>query len=320
MSGLVNYLYGAIYGDSENEQTTEKITRKYGWKRGVHYDRAEKISFEIKPAHDTIKVVDLRSKCPPVYDQGHLGSCTANAIGFCYQFDELKQNESSPFVPSRLFIYYNERNMEGHINQDAGAEIHDGVSSINHIGVCPEEKWPYDISKFTEKPKDECYDCAKSHRTVSYKAVNQSISQLKAALINGFPVVFGFSVYSSFESPDVAKTGIMPIPKQGEELLGGHAVALVGFDDTRKVFIVRNSWGDSWGDEGYFYMPYEFIENPQWASDFWTITKTLDSGFSLEEHLKNKLKINKIINENIIEKTITPVHNVRRKNRKMKRH
>jgi C1A family cysteine protease len=92
----------------------------------------------------------------------------------------------------------------------------------------------------------------------------------------GFPVVFGFTVYESFEGNDVATTGNMPMPASGEKVLGGHAVALVGFNDDRRVFIVRNSWGASWGDQGYFYMPYEFITNPEYASDFWSVRKTKD--------------------------------------------
>lgn len=286
MSSLINYIYYSIYG----ENAEIKSSRKYGWKKGETYGKTDKAIFNVGFCHNAINRLDLRSKCPSVYDQGHLGSCTANAIGFCYHFDELKQNISSPFIPSRLFIYYNERNTEGHTDEDSGAEIHDGVNCINTIGVCSEDSWPYDITKFTEKPTDTCYEIAKEHRTVCYRAVEQTIDQLRAAIISGFPIVFGFTVYESFESPDVAKTGNMPMPVEGEKVLGGHAVAVVGFDDTREVFIVRNSWGENWGDKGYFYMPYSFITSKDYASDFWVITKTNDlDKSSLETHLKNKL-------------------------------
>ena len=296
MSSLINYIYNSIYGDNSEV----KISKKYGWKKGDSYVNAIKSIFDIGFCHNAIKQLDLRSKCPVVYDQGHLGSCTANAIGFCYHFDELKQNNQSTFIPSRLFIYYNERNMEGHPNEDTGAEIHDGVQTINTIGVCPEDNWPYDISKFSEKPSDKCYEIAKNHQSISYQAVEQSLDQLRAAIISGFPVVFGFNVYESFESADVAKTGNMPMPKEGEKILGGHAVALVGFDDIRNVFIVRNSWGDNWGDKGYFYMPYDFIQNTNYASDFWVITKTNDSNKNiLENHIKNKIFQQKLL-DNLI--------------------
>jgi len=305
MSSWFNYIYNSIYGETSNVEEAPKVSRKYGWKKGEKYNQHTKHIFSLCRSHNQIKSLDLRSKCPNVYDQGHLGSCTANAIGFCYHFDELVQNEKSPFQPSRLFIYYNERNMEGNVDIDSGAEIHDGIQSINEVGVCSEEMWPYDISKFTEKPNDDCYNKAKEHHTIQYKAVDQTVDQLKAALIEGFPVVFGFLVYESFESQEVAQTGIMPIPKKGEQLLGGHAVALVGFDDNKQWFIVRNSWGEGWGDKGYFYMPYSFIQNPDMASDFWTVTKTFDVDTNekasniIEAHLRNKLVIDKVL-DNII--------------------
>jgi C1A family cysteine protease len=144
-------------------------------------------------------------------------------------------------------------------------------------GVCSEDLWKYDITKFTECPTQECYDNAKNHKSIEYKRVVQSLEQLKQCLIEGFPFIFGFNVYSSFETQEVAETGIMPIPKEGEELLGGHAVCAVGFDDNKQVFIVRNSWGDNWGDKGYFYMPYSFITNTSQCSDFWTVRKIKDT-------------------------------------------
>jgi C1A family cysteine protease len=272
MSGWASYIYSSIFGSSPTQQT------KYGWnKEGIYYKSAEKYIFQASNLSKIIKHVDLRDECPSIYDQGHLGSCTANALAFCYQYDEIHQKESSQFIPSRLFIYYSERNMEGHVLDDSGAEIHDGVQVLNTIGVCSETEWVYDISKFTVKPDESCYTNAQLHRTSAYRPIQQDLSQLRLALIAGFPVVFGFSVYESFESLDVAKTGNMPIPLPTEKCLGGHAVAAVGFDDIRQVIIVRNSWGTSWGDKGYFYMPYVFITNPDMASDFWTITATHDN-------------------------------------------
>lgn len=276
MSGWTSYIYSSIFGSSPT--TPSHTPTKYGWnKAGKYYKSSEKYIFQDSHLSKIIKHVDLRDECPAIYDQGHLGSCTANALAFCYQYDEIYQKEPSQFIPSRLFIYYNERNMEGHVLDDSGAEIHDGVQVLNTIGVCSETEWVYDISKFTIKPDEDCYTNALLHKTTAFRPIQQDLSQLRLALIAGFPVVFGFSVYESFESPDVAKTGNMPIPLPTEKLLGGHAVAVVGFDDTRQVFIVRNSWGASWGDKGYFYMPYAFITNPDMASDFWTITATQDN-------------------------------------------
>lgn len=265
------------YSSSSVSTQCEKPVRKYGWKKDSKRDGDIYHCFAIYGTDSLIKKVDLREHCPEVYDQGHLGSCTANAIAGAYEFDEIFEKESSIFRPSRLFIYYNERKMEDHVNEDSGAEIRDGVQSISTVGVCPETMLPYDITKFTEEPSPECYTTALHHKSVEYKRVDQTLEQLRQCLIEGFPFVFGFMVYESFESPDVAKTGVMPMPKEGEKVLGGHAVVGVGFDDDKKVFIVRNSWGDSWGDKGYFYMPYDFILNADNASDFWTIRRVVDA-------------------------------------------
>jgi C1A family cysteine protease len=312
MFGILDLIYKYIYGSndtpiinvlSNNSSLDNSILKKYGWKKGDAYSLTPKHIFNILKNLENIQSVDLRTSCPDVYDQGHLGSCTANAIGFCYHYDEIKQREVSAFIPSRLFIYYNERNIEGHVSEDSGAEIHDGIQVIHSLGVCSEIDWPYDINKFKDKPAPNCYDTALTHKTIDYRAISQNLDQLKAALIEGYPVVFGFNVYESFESDEVAKTGIMPIPKLNEKLLGGHAVALVGFDNIKSVFIVRNSWGSGWGDKGYFYMPYEFITNSNMASDFWTVTKTLDEDeidvsdkkITLENHLKTKVIYDKIL-------------------------
>lgn len=254
------------------------VTRRYyGWVRDTPDNRDSRRMFGLPhPSAKYVKLVDLRDKCPPVYNQGHLGSCTANGIAAVYEFDQMRQGEDRPFVPSRLFIYYNERQMEGTIDQDSGAQIRDGMKSIHNIGVCPENMWSYDISKFTVRPDDQCYIVAKNHRSIVYHRVNQILGQLQRCLLNGFPIVFGFTVYQSFESPEVATTGIMPMPTSDEKLLGGHCVVAVGYDDNRKMFIIRNSWGTEWGDGGYFYMPYEFITNEEYCSDFWCLERIQD--------------------------------------------
>ena len=215
--------------------------------------------------------VDLRGKCPAVYDQGQLGSCTANAIGAAFEFEQMKQDAKKMFMPSRLFIYYNERAMEGTVGEDAGAMIRDGIKSVVKKGVCPETEWPYDIAKFTKKPAAQCYKDALNSQVTSYQRLVQSLNQMKGCLASGFPFVFGFSVYESFESAAVAKTGIVPMPGPKEKQLGGHAVMAAGYDDMSQCFIVRNSWGAKWGQKGYFTMPYAYLTNDNLATDFWTI-------------------------------------------------
>jgi C1A family cysteine protease len=214
--------------------------------------------------------VDLRPQCPAVYDQGELGSCTANAIGGAMEFERLKQ-KLSDFVPSRLFIYYNERVIEGTVGTDSGAQIRDGIKTVATQGACPETEWPYDISKFTQAPPQQCYTDALKDRAVSYSRVVRTLNQMKGCLAAGYPFVFGFTVYESFESQAVAESGNVPMPSPGEQVLGGHAVMAVGYDDSTTRFIVRNSWGAGWGLKGHFTMPYAYLTDSNLSDDFWTI-------------------------------------------------
>jgi C1A family cysteine protease len=219
--------------------------------------------------------VDLRRNCPPVYDQGQLGSCTANAIAAAFEYD-LQAANLPDFMPSRLFIYYGERLIEGTVREDAGAMIRDGIKVVAKTGVCPESEWPYDVSQFAERPPARCFTDARRFAALSYARIDndravRSLS-VRARLAAGHPVVFGFAVHESFESDEVAHTGVMPMPEPGEALLGGHAVLAVGYDDTAQHLIVRNSWGASWGQAGYFTMPYAYAFSAS-ASDFWVILK-----------------------------------------------
>jgi C1A family cysteine protease len=245
--------------------------RHYGW----HPDRPDHrdVMFAASPASQGVlpASVDLRKQCPPIFDQGQLGSCTANAISAAYRFDLLKQKIDVRFVPSRLFIYYNERAMEGTIKSDSGAAIRDGIKSIAKQGVCSEAKLPYDVAKFSAKPSAACFAEAKAHMALSYQRVPQSIAQMKACLAAGYPFVFGFTVYESFESAAVAKSGVLNLPVQSEKTVGGHAVLAVGYDDAAQRIMVQNSWGDAWGQKGYFTMPYAYINDSDLAEDFWTV-------------------------------------------------
>ena len=240
---------------------------RYGWQRDLPDGRD--YLYAAAPAPLPVKV-DLRSQCPPVYDQGQLGSCTANAIAAAIQFDRIKQ-KISDFIPSRLFIYYNERVMENSVASDSGAQIRDGIKSVAKQGDCPETEWPYVITKFKIKPPAACYSEAVKYKAVSYQRVTQSLAQLKGCLAAGWPFVFGFTVYQSFESATVAKSGHAALPKSGESVVGGHAVASVGYDDAKQWFIVRNSWGAGWGMKGYFTLPYAYVTDNNLASDFWII-------------------------------------------------
>jgi C1A family cysteine protease len=253
--------------------------RGYGWRPQLP-DARDKL-YTARPKAALPSEFYLRPSMPPVYDQGQLGSCTGNAIAGAMEYERDRQGLSD-FVPARLFIYYNERALEGTVSSDSGAVIRDGIKVVNKDGVCPESLWPYDIGVFAVKPPKRCYVAAVTDRAVQYLAI-QTLGDLKDAVCSNLAVVFGFTVYESFQSPAVAQTSVMPMPKPGEATVGGHAVMAVGYSDPKGQVIVRNSWGASWGDAGYFYMPYEYmtgtktssdvspINGAKLASDFWAI-------------------------------------------------
>lgn len=253
-----------------------KISR-YGWRpdvpdvRDFRYAAPRAVLAALPPS------ADLSSGCPPVYDQMTLGSCTSNAINAAHQFEQIKQDATKAFIPSRLFVYFNEREMEGSVNEDSGAEIRDGIKSVVNLGVCPETLWPYDISRFTQKPPDQCYQDALDHQVVAYQRIDQTsdpirtLQQMKGCLADGYPFVFGFTVYDSFESKEVTESGELNMPQPGESVQGGHAVLAIGYDDATQRFLVRNSWGEKWGKKGYFTIPYAYLTDSNLSADFWTI-------------------------------------------------
>lgn len=252
------------------------MARTYGWKRSLpdHRDLIYSPPKHLLAAPLPSKV-DLRSHCPPVIDQGNLGSCTGCAISELVQF-LIKKEGKNPYAVSRLFIYYQERLLEGTIRFDDGAEIKDGMKVINIYGAPHESFWPYVISKFAIKPSQQAYADGLAHKVTQYQKVdNTNMTAMKSCLASGFPMVGGFSVYAQFESASVARTGMVPYPAPNEELLGGHAILVVGYDDSIQRFICQNSWGISWGDKGFFYMPYSYFSNANLADDFWTGTLAL---------------------------------------------
>jgi len=216
--------------------------------------------------------VDLRTYDSPIQDQGQLGSCTGNAIAGI--IDLLDKKASKNLTVSRLFIYYQERLIEGTVNYDSGAYIRDGIKAVNQYGAPLESVWPYIISRFSTRPSTAAYTDAAKRKAGAYQKITTQTTGIKTALNQGYPVVIGFDVYASFEGHANTTTGMMPYPQAGEQLLGGHAVAVVGYDDNLNGgrLICRNSWGVSWGDHGYFYMPYAVTNNASMSSDFWIIT------------------------------------------------
>ncbi len=242
---------------------------KYGW-RPDKPDYRDHLYSAASITLDTISAsVDLRASMPKVYDQGQLGSCTAQSIAGAIQYDMIRDKKRD-FIPSRLFIYYNERVLENSVNSDSGAELRDGIKVVHGIGYCSEKIQPYTISKFKTQPSQKCYSDASKHKIMNYERLSRDLNVFKSCLAEGNPIIFGFSVYESFESRETSTTGIMHLPTKYEDQLGGHAVVMVGYTENN-MFICRNSWGDSWGEKGYFYMPAEYLTTRGLSADFWTI-------------------------------------------------
>ena len=255
----------------EDASVQPRRIQRYGWKPSIpdlrdHIADASELAVQDE--------VDPRGDLFPVFDQGQLGSCTANAVAAAVEYDA-KLNGSDPGALSRLWIYYYERKIEGSpADQDTGAYGRDGFKVCKTLGVPLEKDWPYDIAKFSEPPPADLADEARQHKISNYRSVPRNLDSMKAVLSNRQTIAFGFTVYESFESPEVAKAGVVPMPSRNEKTLGGHEVLLVGYlKDQTNYGLVRNSWGDGWALAGYFLMPWAYILDANLASDFRTIRR-----------------------------------------------
>lgn len=219
-------------------------------------------------------VWDMRPHLPLVYDQGQLGSCTGNATAGCvHAINPIVFGLDDP--PSRLFPYYWGRAAEGTINEDSGAMIRDVVKGVAQYGIPSESTWPYNVKRFAETPTQAAIDEAGKAKAISYHRVScEYLDELRTCLYRMGPVIFGMTLFESFESSWTAKSGRVTVPKDGEREVGGHAMLLVGYDHPGKQFIVRNSWGKDWGLSGYCLIPYDLFL--QWANDAWCIDMMSD--------------------------------------------
>jgi len=257
--------------------TGDALRCRLGHIRGEILDRDYRFGHQ-NFEEPTERVYSLRndSSLPSILDQGELGSCTANGMANCLRVCEMRETgtdvSTNVMMPSRLFVYYYSRDLEGTTDTDSGAEIRDVVKVVNRRGACDEAMWPYDISQFTVEPTEECRIEAKKHRAIQYERVEQTLTALKTAIRTGFPVVFGFVVYESMETPSVGETGIIPMPSGTDKAIGGHCVILTGWDDNKRLFQIMNSWSEKWGDGGFGYLSYDYILTDYLASDFWRIT------------------------------------------------
>jgi C1A family cysteine protease len=249
---------------------TRRIKR-YGWLPDLPDHRDFKFPVRLMAAQLPASV-DLRQTCSPVEDQGNLGACTSHALVGALEFLERKHGDPTPTNLSRLFLYYNERVAIGMVSEDSGANLRDGIKSLAAQGVCAESYCAYKIANFAHKPSATAFKHSSAHQISLYQRLT-SLQQMRQCLADGFPFVFGFTVYESFESDAVAKTGTAPMPLPSEQMIGGHAVCAVGYDDASRRLLCRNSWGAEWGDGGYFTLPYDYVSDRNLADDLWTVRK-----------------------------------------------
>jgi C1A family cysteine protease len=221
-------------------------------------------------------VMDLRQWMPPVMDQGPIGSCTAHGVTAAARYHIIKRGTTYDFPMSRLQLYYDSRALEGSIHSDSGAQIRDVIKTLSKKGVGHEELWPYHPDKFQTKPPDEVYADAAQYTALTYERVRVSASDIALTLSHGYPVIIGISVYESFEA--VGRNGLVPMPRKGETLAGGHCMLVVGRGQVPGHFTVRNSWGVDWGDHGDCYIPEAYLGSSEYGADYWHIN-LFGSGF-----------------------------------------
>lgn len=209
--------------------------------------------------------VDLREYASRVEDQLDLGSCTGAAVIGAYEL-LVKKDHPSEFVDlSSLFVYYNARVIEGYVGEDVGAYIRSAIKATYKYGVCAEQLWPYKIADFAAVPPVACYVDAAGRKIKNYRRL-AAVNDILDALTTGRPVVIGVTLYGQFDELSSTNT-ILTSPAVGQEPIGGHAVCLVGYDLDRKLMLVRNSFGTDWGQDGYFWMTFDYVE--QQADDIW---------------------------------------------------
>lgn len=240
---------------------------KHAWIPDVPsiFDFGYKKSLRMKAA----STVSVRHLLPQVWNQGSIGSCVGHAVSDAHYAAQVRAGDKTPMNPSRLFVYYNARLMQGWQDSDNGCYIRDAMKSVAKQGVANEKIWPYKVTKFSKKPPTSAYASGLSNQALAYERVDSSkIENIKAALSDGLPVVFGAMLYESFYD---LKNGKVRMPTKGEKAIGGHAMILADATDSTQDCDTKNSWGKHWGNDGYHKMPYEYLTNKNLCDDFWVL-------------------------------------------------
>lgn len=229
--------------------------------------KTDECDFSYKASNIVIKEqVDLRAWDSNIESQGELGSCVANAVTNAYELQQKKEDENDFVDLSRLYVYYHARYVEDTTDEDYGVMyIKSALQGVSMYGVCTEKIWPYNINDYDKQPSPESYANACSRKIISYSYVETTKDILENLSIHK-PVVIGMVVYESFMGI-TKENSTVPMPTSDDKDAGGHAVVIVGYSLSEKKFLIKNSFGTVWGDSGYAYLPFEYVE--KYAFDRW---------------------------------------------------
>lgn len=244
----------------------------FGYKPDVEDERDYKLKLTAPRKMPTN--FSLKNSLPPVLDQGNLGSCVSNAVVNTLKYLYMR-NKRLTKNWSRLFNYYNTRVLENSVNEDDGCQIRNAIKVCNKSGTPFEPTWPYNISKFANKPTITSYNEARNHIITSYRRVSQTRNDIQTCLLASNPILIGFYCGTNIFSNYTTKTGNVTYPTNNEQIIGGHCVLLVGYDDNKQVYEFMNSWGTRWGNKGYGTLPYSYVENSNLAADFWIVENVI---------------------------------------------
>lgn len=246
------------------------IIFNYQWLRddSIKLNTYKVEEFELPIDIQTIKAVDLRKYAPDVYNQINPLLCVSNTVSSVYEYLTKKKNIHNPIKPSRLFMYYNEKDITGDPIFDITTSILDNIMAISKYGICSEDNWPYDLEKTKLTPIKSCYDEGNKNKNIKFTRLNKEEFQLKSCLVSGFPFIFGMNLYSNQNLANIQKDGFLKIPCIGDKICGGYVSACFGYSDYKNAYLCRGSFSNMWGDDGYFWIPYEYMHNDD-TGCFW---------------------------------------------------